>query len=438
MADTSSSPAARTGRAVIRAYLNLRTVPLTPATVVFDATRRAGMAMDLAMRIRRHGRLSYGELAQFAALAAIPETDLRLAVIPALERSRMLEVSRDEQGRPTEVEEQIGIRQPVLEEAAAVWEAFGAQDIERCAIASSDLLSYVPLGKTAHQAALEKQGFAPALHEPALKALRAVGMLRSSPSPALHEPVLYSPYVWGTEAVPIAEFMQRLPANEREVLAGLSRTVAEHPGSSVEGLAPSDALLTAARKVGLIDATRVLTTAGAERAFAFSPAVESQLSAGSTDVAHERKLFVAHILYGHRYGYPGTGRIEDPVVLVSALVNRGRVGPASAIRTDYPLLEAQGIVRVREEPSGMAYLELVKNDVAADALDMLRMALGEGLGGRSSNPIESLWIPGAFISPEQDRVRLPEIEPGAEAEVLQSTIDRLREETARRMRAEEV
>lgn len=97
---------------------------------------------------------------------------------------------------------------------------------------------------TSRMAALEEQGFAPSLHEPAFKALRAVGMLRSSPSPALGEHVLYSPYVWGTEAVPIAEFMQRLPANEREVLAGLSRTVAEHPGSSVEGPTRADDAIT--------------------------------------------------------------------------------------------------------------------------------------------------------------------------------------------------
>ncbi|MDQ3688631.1 MAG: hypothetical protein M3406_01070 [Chloroflexota bacterium] len=418
--------------------MNVRTVPLTPATVVFDATRRAGMAMDLALRIRRHGSLTYGAVAQFAALAAIPETDLRLLILPALSNAQMIELLTDDAGRVVEIEEAVGVSRPILEQASQVWEIFGPSDHERCLIASSDLLSYLPLTESAHRDVLQSEGHREELHVPAFKALRAVGMLRSEQSQRLGEPVLYSPYVWGSEAIRIGEFMQSLPPAEREVLGGLSRTVADRPGSSVDELAPSHALLSAARKVGLIDATRVVTTGGLDKAFAFSPAMETRLTTGAADTVHARKLFVAHILYGHRYGHPGTGRIVAPTVLVGSLIRNGSVGPATAIRTDYPLLEAQGIVRVREERTGRAYLELVQEDVARDALELLTMALGEDVSGKTESAIEALWVPGAFVTPEMDRARLPEVPAGAEAEVLGSAIARLREETARRMRAEEI
>ena len=66
----------------------------------------------------------------------------------------------------------------------------------------------------------------------------------------------------------------------------------------------------------------------------------------------ERKLFVAHILYRHRYEMWGRGRIEKPLALVRALINRGTVGPTTSIREDYSLLEAQGIVSVDVRSDG--------------------------------------------------------------------------------------
>jgi hypothetical protein len=320
-------------------------------------------------------------------------------------------------------------------------EGFDPSDAERCALESSDHLAYAPLPESVHRRLLEVAGFPGDIHKRAFVALGAIGILRRQRSSALGEDVLYSPYVWGTEAVEIAEFLNQLPANEREALTSLHRTVVDRPGTSVDALGANKRLLSGARKIGLVDATRVLTSEGKEQAFAFSPALERQLQMGSTDVAHERKLFVSHILYGHRYGFPGTGRIGDPIVLVDALIRRGRVGPASAIRSDYPLLEARGIVRVVDAPgTNMAYLELVKEDVAKDSLDLLRLALGQPVGtGKLEGPLGSLWVPGTvFTSPERDRRELRDIPPSAEAELLASTVEELRNQIARTLRKEDL
>lgn len=427
----------RLGRAVLRAHLNLVSVPDGPATVVFDAARRAGRAMDLAMRIRRQGRVEWSRLEAFGRLVGVSEFDLKMWCLPSLEKAGILEILRGpEGGSVLGVEEQVGVAAPVLVQAAMVWNQNGPTDMERCAIASSDALSYAPAPETQHRAMLEHEGFPAELHEQVIDSLRVVGMARRQRSETLGDFVLYSPYVWGSEAIEIAEFMSRLPPNEQEALATLSRTALENPGVSLDALSSSDRLLAGARKVGLIDSTRVLTQGGSERSFAFSPGLERSLGFGATDVAHERKLFVAHILYGHRYEAWGRGRISNPLVLVDALIRKGHVGPTTSIKEDYPLLEAHGIVAVDEQPGGRAYLRLVKQDVAEDSLELLRLALGEDQPA-SAEAVDGLWLPGTFTTPERDRARLPEIEPSSEADVLNSVVDQLHEETQRKLRGED-
>lgn len=428
------------GRSVIRAYMNIVARPRTPATVLFDATSRAGAGMDLALRIRRQGVVTAETLRTYARLANLAASDLELWWLRELERTHLIEVRRDKAGRVVEIEEQVGVAAPVLEQTAQVWENLGPTIAERCAMASADHLTFAPMAESDHRAALEIEGYRPQVQDEALIALAGVGMLHRMRSSKLREDVLFSPYVWSTQAVDIAEFMKNLPVNERQMLAGISRTVAERPGVNADELVVNQKLLRGAQKVGLFDSTRVITSTGATREFAFSPSLERALRRGPTDVTHDTKLFVAHILFGHRYGLPATGRIADPIVLVEALINRGSVGPATAISHDYPLLEAKGIVRVERvsERSTRASLRLVKEDVARDGLDLLRLALsGTEPAPGAANPLESLWMPGtAFRDPEHLRAKLPELQPGAETEVLTSTVEHLREDAARAMRRE--
>jgi hypothetical protein len=49
----------RFGRAVLRPYMNVRNAAPGPATVLFDATRKSGAAMDLALRIRLYDTVTY-------------------------------------------------------------------------------------------------------------------------------------------------------------------------------------------------------------------------------------------------------------------------------------------------------------------------------------------------------------------------------------------
>ena len=423
-----------TGLAVLRVYANLRAVLPGPAHANLDATWRAGRSADLALRIRRQGSLPYAAVRSFGELIALSAKDLADWALPGLSEVEIIDYSVDVEGTPIVIEERVGVAAPVLDQIAGIWEAQQPPLGDRCAVASADHAAYCPMTESEHRAALEYQGFPAEFHESAFANLKAIGLLRREYSTSLQENVVWAPYVWSTNALDIAMFMQRLPANEREALVSLSRSAADHPGVAVQDLGSDKKLVDAARHAGLFDATRV-RSGSAERAFAFSPALEGAVGGGLTDATHERKLFVAHILNGHRYGQWGTGRINHPIALVRALINKKSVGPTTAARTDYGLLEGAGIVRAEEVGGGQAMLHLVKEDVAKESLDLLSLAL-EDDPSQQADSVDRLWIPGsALMTPEQDRRHLDE-PVGDGRDLVQSTVERLRTEIGQSTRGE--
>jgi hypothetical protein len=100
-------------------------------------------------------------------------------------------------------------------------------------------------------------------------------------------------------------------------------------------------------------------------------------------------------------------------------------------------LESHGIVKVKSSSiSGRAYLSLVKQDVVEESLPLLEAALGDTSETNASQSISSLWLPGSFRGPEDDRrnLRAPS---GAEAELFDITLMRLREGAQKVTRGEQ-
>jgi len=92
--------------------------------------------------------------------------------------------------------------------------------------------------------------------------------------------------------------------------------------------------------------------------------------------------------------------------LVNALINRGNVGPATAIGEDYPLPLARGIVSITESrlKPGRFFMELRKTDVAESVRDVLEQNVILPAG--DVPPPEILKKGGgSFFSPESLRVK---------------------------------
>ncbi|TMC47597.1 MAG: hypothetical protein E6J14_15210 [Chloroflexi bacterium] len=432
------------GRVILRVYQHARDLPATTATSYIGAAIKAGRSMDFANRIRRRGQdLTPVEVVEFARLAALDPSDLILWSLPVLKRAAVIDYRL--QGADIEaVEEYVGAAAPFLEQVYAVWRHLGPRAEDECTLEAVALAASAPLLASDHEAALESMGFPDDVRQRALAAAASLGLLRRARSAHLDEEIIYNEYVWGENAQRIASFLAALPPDERDLLAHLSGQAMEHPGIPIRHIGAVQAdILRGARKVGFLDAARVVTTTQRQESFAFSPALERELARKhASDALHERKLFVAHILFGHHFGFPGTGRVQSPLVLVNALLQRGTVGPASAITSDYPLLESFGIVRVRASSvyKGRSHLHLVKRDVVEDSLELLRAAARPDMGRAGdlaeNDPLASLWTPGGFVDPERDRQSLSELRPEAR-ELFDYSIARLRDEIGRVTRAEE-
>jgi hypothetical protein len=392
----------------------------------------AGEAMDYAVKLKDHGRWLTGAMAvQFAEHAGISQTRLFTEVLPKLKAADLVAYTVDLTGaKLSSIEEFIGLSGRVIDQAMRVTEMYGPTNVEWAVLHSTELASWAPLGVSQHAEQLYNRGFTDPVVREAIQLTLAAGVNQRVKSADLNEHVIYNPNVWSAHHVKIAVFLKTLPPAERDSLLGLCEQAANRPGLVLGSYGTfSPAMLSSARRVGLVQAAMVKSSVGSigHQTYVFSPILESEDDKlQTTEVLHHRKLFVAHILYGHEKAVLGRGRIYDPTVLVRSLLRNGSVGPASNIASDYHLLEANGIVSVRSAPEapGRAYLELVKRDIVEGGLGWLEASRGGSAGGTQAD-LGALKPPTEWSPPEADRANQPDT--GAAVEIAESAILRLRE-----------
>src|ERR1700754_2775334 len=93
------------GRTMLRTSQTLRQYPANEVTLVLDATRRAGAATDLALRLRCHGRLGFAQVREFARFSGLSELDLRAWCLEAMRGADLLDYAVARDGTVTEVDE---------------------------------------------------------------------------------------------------------------------------------------------------------------------------------------------------------------------------------------------------------------------------------------------------------------------------------------------
>lgn len=423
----------RLGRAVTRVHQASRTIDpsLKPR---LESLLHAGEAMDFVARI--HGfkdALGASALEQFARQAGIGRQALHTTVLPALKAANVADYSLDTHGVVIEVREFLGVTGNLIEQSYRVLQQLRPSPEEEATLHSMEVASFAPLTVSQHLEQLHRRGFTDEVSELGSNLALAAGLVKRIPSSELGEQVMFSPYVWESGQVEIARFLRGLPPAERDALLGICEQAAQQPGMALMSLTePTPGIFGAAQKVGLVQAATVKSTGGAgAQTYVFSPTTESEDDRLlTTEALNQRKLFVAHMLFGHERAERGGGRILDPVVLVRALLKRGSVGPASNISTDYHLLEAHGIVRVRETENGRAYLDLVKDEIVQGGLAWLENTTGSASG--KSLQVNLLRTPGEFENPEQARAAIGDL--GAADEISRAAVLELRKELQRATR----
>ncbi|MFV1992164.1 MAG: hypothetical protein ACC652_15635, partial [Acidimicrobiales bacterium] len=412
-------------------------IPRDVATEI-ESLLTAGRAMDFAARLKDFpaAQLTSAVVEEFAKQSGIGARALVRDVLPVLQAADVLAYTATD-GRLDGIEEYVGITGTLVVQAMRVLDALNPSTEELALLHSIEVASWAPLTESQHLDQLTKRGIPDQAAQHGYRLARAIGVNKRVLATELNERVVFNPYVWGTEQITIAKFLKSLPPNERDVMLGICEQASAKPGLALPSLVGDAKVVNSARKVGLLQATTVKSTSAniSEQTYVFSPLLETEDDKLlTTEALHQRKQFVAHILFGHEKAKASGGRIVDPVVLVRALVNRGQIGPATNIGTDYHLLEAQGIVTVDGPPGGRAFLRMVKPEIVKDGLDWLERTTGGGAGvAHSPNLLRS---PTAFVTPEQDRASLAD--QGAAEEVTRSMVLRLREEVQSATRQDHV
>ena len=432
---SSTDNVKRLGRAIVFVHQHRDKITDPAARAEVEILLLTGRAMDFAARVQGHHTLvalTHDLVHRYAKYAGIGSHELTTVVLPALKRAGLVDYSQDLQGRIIRFEEFVGVTATVTEQTVQLLNSLSPQRSDMAFLHSVEVGAIAPLAMSQHLQEVVKRSFTDEEAEQALRLTRAVRLNLTMPSAELNEPIVFSPYVWGTKQLSLARFLANLPPGERDALLGMSEQVLTTPGLHASKLAASPGIIRSAHNAGLIQAASVQSTTGAGSTYVFSPLLETEDNElTTTEAFHQRKLFVAHILFGHEKADPDLGRIFSPTVLVNALVRKGRVGPATNIGTDYYLLEMAGVVAVEPADDDKAFLRLVKPEIASAGLQWIRRITDPSGTGE----ITLSQQPARFIKPE-DAV-MDDGADGAAREIMASSVNELRKEMQRAARRDD-
>ncbi|MFJ6045440.1 hypothetical protein SAMN04487849_101319 [Micrococcus luteus] len=416
----------RIGRAVL--FVNEAAKALTDGFVVskIASVIDAGQAMDFAARIKEVPALNHSIVVQFANLSGIPEWKLVNRTLPALEAAGVIEFRVGDNNEIAHIEEFVGVSKSVARQTVDVLNCLKYSPIEYAFLMSVDIGAMSPLTENDHLQQISRKGASDSDAREAVRLARVTRLLMDVQSQSLRETVVYSPHIWGAKHVRMAEFMRNLPPNERDELLQMSDQVLSYPGIQTRRLAAAPGILKAAEGAGIIQTAQVLTSTGQQASYSFSPLIEANDdSLVTSEALHQRKLFVAHMLYGVEQAKAGYGKIQDPKWLVQKLIERGTVGPATNISTDYVLLEQHGVVAVDGNPGTRAYLKLMKKEIAQAGLEWIKNLDSRDASVPQVGTDEPLKL---FRSPEQNRNHSASQVDNESQEVIISAVLELRKE----------
>jgi len=222
------------------------------------------------------------------------------------------------------------------------------------------------------------------------------------------EVLYFNGYRFSDRVKDIGKALASLPTNMRDELNILLSEVARRPGMPPENIVVKDEIKNLAIGLGLIEESVVSSPAGSARFLTTPglapPSVGRETSHLEDDVFHHAKMLLSSLRFGELRSSAYRGRIIAPNVLVSALIDRDRVGPCTAIGEDYVILEGEGVIRTipaKEKSGKQFYMELRRREPAEIVRGLLETGTSGTLDARSLP--HSLELPFVYKGPETSR-----------------------------------
>lgn len=347
----------------------------------------------------------------------ISKAELVKFILPELEQAsdKQIELIRDATGEITGITEYVLDNSEVLAISGQVLDNLYPSDVERIAIETLDETKKIPYLQGELYQLLTKKGYKESDISLAIALQTQYKLLQSFNKTKSQELIISNEYVWGPNHKKIAMAVSNLDFGDRQSLKEIIEVIQKTQGYPLDKLSKhAGDILLLAKKTGMINPTTIVSSRGFQKEFGFSSNL-LDVDSYNDDILDDVKLLLASIRFGEHYTPFST--ITDPEKFLSKLINYGDVGPHGANATDYTLLEKKGIVRVKIKTKYNSYyrtsrtgpcLELVRKDVAEEALRIIRNPDYTLKLDSEDTDIGSMMDTGYYMSPEEGRIRLGE------------------------------
>ena len=419
------------GKLIVSAAKTLKGYRLDDSRIAsfLYATSEAGRFGLFASAIKSEHEAGIQRIRFLAGEEGIGFYNLTTEVLPWLEKAGLCQLAHDHEGNISHVTSLVLAYRDLLGAVADFYCTRNPSAEDRACIMVLAQASELPNPESVvkHMVASE---FEEEVANTALGLAKTYGLVAASG--ASTDPLIYSPRVWAGLHARAPQALAPLDNTQREVLLYLVGRVRNSQGYP-ETLFRNEAtqhgvahLVQMAIGIGLVNRTELQMANGTKRAFLTTPHFYSDLADEyGEDMCDRVKIFLDSIRNGQYFGRQSTGRIRDPRVLLEALLDRGQVGPATAINTDYIVAEKAGIIRVeRLQNSSRAHLELRQADTVRKVLELVSSGTVEP---RATQMAPSHMLDGRiFTSIEQGRAELGNVS-GELAELELAIMTGLRE-----------
>ena len=404
-----------------------------PGLEHLDTTILAGKCGRLLARIRQLSIIEKDKLVAISRGIGIMPSELDNLILPTIEKhaENLIIVQRARDGSVLGVEEFISSKQTILESTEQIWDRSGPNEVEYANLDGLRFCEGLPRTQDEYYSHIAETGVSESDVRLVYDIQIGFRLLKKQDATyGLREPIVYNEYMWGERAAAIYNAIHDLALDLQAQLLELLNEIQVRQGIPVDELINRGigSVLQLAKKTGVIDVTAIKTREGVTKEFATTPRIWGTLGHDTledADIFDDVKLFLNSIRYGEVYGRRSTGRIMDPIRLLTVLLEKGEIGPATAIGKDYPLVEQAGIVSVETTASGLYVMRPRKRDVIETVVDILEHGSALPLDERYDPSMNNLNYPGSFITGEEIRSREADPTPPMQ-EALSNLLTHLR------------
>lgn len=346
------------GKLIVSAAKALKKYRLSDPNIAafLHAASFAGRAGLVASAVRSH-KLAYAQVSILAAEEGFSPVDLKNSILPWLESAGLCQIAR----RGDEIRTISSIvlaYENILAAVTDLYDSIEPSEQDRACLALSQLASDMPISESDALSALASS-FGEQVANLAITLAKSFRLIDFRDGGGLREPILFSPRLWASCMQRAASALSSLSTTQRAIILELVNQVRLYQGMPLSTLAGftkennARNLLKLAINIRLIHETRIEMASGQTRSFLTTPHFyEDIASEHGEDVCDRVKIFLDSIRNGQHFGEASTGRIFDSERLLRRLLNNGRIGPCTAIGTDYVTSEKAGIVTVSRAAPG--------------------------------------------------------------------------------------